>query len=605
VHFTMANVSHLIHNLALAHPSAIALSSGDAQMSYLQLDSAANQLAGHLRAMGVAAGSVVPILLDRSFEQITAALAVMRAGGTYLPMDTAWPDQRIRAILKDSEADVFVAPFDLAGRLESGLRGVCPTRDAAAIATAAAIEVTELPQDSLAYLIYTSGSTGTPKGVEITHGNLMNLIAWHVEAYSVTAQDRASHIAGLGFDAAVWEIWPYLATGACVQLPGPMDELIRSSPSHLLRWLHDGHITHSFVPTALAEPLIQSEWPETTLLRFLLTGADTLRKGPRTGLPFVVVNNYGPTECTVVSTFGVVEVGGPTPPPIGRAIRGGTVYVLDEQQKPVVRGEIGELYVGGASVGRGYRNLPQQTAAAFLEDPFSAEAGARMYRTGDMVAELADGQLAFHGRRDRQEKIRGQRMELDEINAVLGSCAGVMFSSVGTRTDALGEKQLVAYVLPDEHAVPSSRALQEHLSQYLSAAMIPAVFVRLRTMPLNTSGKLDLSLLPEATDENALGDVNEQPAREPTTELEAAVLATVHGLLGSESVGIDDDFFLSGGHSLLGAQLVTRIRSNYGVDLTLRDLFEAPTPALLAEKVEGLILAQIEQMSDAEAEAAL
>jgi hypothetical protein len=292
------------------------------------------------------------------------------------------------------------------------------------------------------------------------------------------------------------------------------------------------------------------------------------------------------------------------PPPIGRAIKGATAYILDENRRPVQRGEIGELYVGGASVGRGYRNLPQQTAATFLADPFSAELGARMYRTGDMVAELPDGQLAFHGRRDTQEKIRGQRMELDEINAVLSQCAGVLFSTVGTRVDPNGDKYLVAYVLPDESAVPSSRALQEYLSQHLSAAMIPAVFVRLKAMPLNTSGKLDLTQLPEPCAENELGEVKSSPERE-ATELEAAVLATVHGLLGSDAVGLDDDFFLSGGHSLLGAQLVTRIRSNYGIALTLRDLFEAPTAALLAAKVEDLILAQISEMSDAEAEAAL
>jgi enterobactin synthetase component F len=217
---------------------------------------------------------------------------------------------------------------------------------------------------------------------------------------------------------------------------------------------------------------------------------------------------------------------------------------------------------------------------------------------------LPDGQLAFHGRRDTQEKIRGQRMELDEINAVLSQCNGVLFSSVGTSKDAAGEKQLVAYVLPDDFAIPSARALQEHLSKFLSSAMVPAIFVRLKAMPLNTSGKLDLSLLPAPTEHNALCDRDDTPSREPASELEEAVLATVHGLLGGTSCGLDDDFFLSGGHSLLGAQLVTRIRTNYGVELTLRDLFEAPTAALLAQKVEELILAQIERMSDAEAEAA-
>jgi amino acid adenylation domain-containing protein len=600
----MSNISQSIHQIAARRSHAIALSSGPLQLTYAELDEAASRLAGHLKQLGVTAGAVVPLLMERSFDQIVAALAVMRTGAAYLPMDTAWPDQRIRAILKDSGAEVFIAPYDLAGRLETGLRSLCLTRDADAITKADPCEASALPQESLAYLIYTSGSTGTPKGVEITHGNLMNLVAWHRETFRVTEEDRASHIAGLGFDAAVWEIWPYLAAGATIQLPGPMDELIRSSTAHLLRWLHDGHITHSFVPTALAEPLIQTEWPETTLLRTLLTGGDALRKSPLAGLPFRVFNNYGPTECTVVSTFCEIAPDGPTPPPIGRAIAGAFTYVLGDDCQPVAQGEIGELYVGGASVGRGYRNLPQRTASAFLPDPFNPNTGARMYRTGDMVRELSDGRLTFHGRRDTQEKIRGQRMELDEINAILGQCAGVLFSSVRTRVDAAGDKYLVAYVLPDEAIVPSSRSLQEYLSQHLSSAMIPAVFVRLKVMPLSTSGKLDLRQLPEPSADNELGEGHESVERD-ATELEAAVLAVVHGLLGSDAVGLDDDFFLSGGHSLLGAQLVTRIRANYGIPLTLRDLFEAPTAALLAAKVENLILAQIAEMSDAEAEAAL
>jgi len=602
----MSNISRCVALVASLTPDAVALSSGDAHLSYRELNEAASRLAGYLKVTGVGPESVVPILLDRSFDQIVAALAVMRAGAAYLPVDTSWPDQRIATILKDSLAKVCVAPHDVALHIGGDRRSVCPVADAMLIAQAQPVPGdAELPSSSLAYVIYTSGSTGTPKGVEITHGNLMNLIEWHVEAFSVTAADRASHIAGLGFDAAVWEIWPYLAAGATIQLPGPMDDLIRSSPAHLQRWLHDGHITHAFVPTALAEPLIQSAWPDTTFLRYLLTGGDALRKSPIPGLPFVVLNNYGPTECTVVATSGLIKPGEEAAPPIGRAIRNVCTYVLDEQHQFVARGEVGELYIGGAGVGRGYRNLPEQTAAAFLHDPFSAEPGARMYRTGDMVAELPDGQLAFHGRRDNQEKIRGQRIELDEINAVLSRCAGVLFSCVSTRIDpTTGEKQLVAYVLPEESALLTPRVLQDQLAERLSAAMVPAIFVRLKTMPLNASGKVDLALLPQPCEENALRQEEETAPRE-ATELEAAVLATVRALLNNDSVSLDDDFFLSGGHSLLGAQMVSRIRADYGVDLTLRDLFEAPTAALLAETVESLIVAQIENMTDAEAEAAL
>ena len=601
----MTDLSVSIACHAASHPDRVALSSGEARLTTGELDQSANRLAGYLHAHGVRPGDTVPLLLERSFDQIVAALAVIRAGAAFLPMDTAWPDERVRTILEDSGATLIVTRAGTAERLAIGLPVVCPDRDASLIAAQQPIASEASEPDALAYVIYTSGSTGRPKGVEITHANLSNLIEWHNEAFQVGPQSRAGHIAGLGFDAAIWEVWPYLAAGAAVQLPGPMDELIRSSPAHLLRWIHDGHLTHCFVPTALAEPLIQSEWPDTTFLRYLLTGGDALRNAPAPGLPFFVVNNYGPTECTVVSTSCVLEPGGPVPPPIGRAIRNACTYVLDEQARPVNPGQIGELYVGGANVGRGYRNLPDQTAAAFLHDPFSLEPGARMYRTGDLVAELADGRLAFHGRRDSQEKIRGQRMELDEIRAVLERCDGVVFSTIGTQLNHLGEKELVAWVLPGEHAALSPRALQEHLAKYLSSAMIPHVFVQLRTLPLNTSGKLDLTLLPAATAETLLAEPEPAAEREPASELDSALLGIVHQLLGSETVGRDDDFFLSGGHSLLGAQLVTRIRSAYGVDLTLRDLFESPTVSQLALRVESLILAQLDQMSDEEAEAAL
>ncbi len=599
------NVSALIAGHAAAAPHATALLCGAARLSYAELDAAANRLAGHLLLRGVGAGDTVPLLLERSFAQIIGALGVMRAGAAFLPMDTAWPDERVRAILEDSGASVYLAADVDAARLASRLTNVCPAREAAAIAASVPAASSALDPDALAYVIYTSGSTGKPKGVEITHGNLMNLLEWHVGEFHVDASSRAGHIAGLGFDAAVWEVWPYLAAGATVQLPGPVDDLIRSSPADLLRWIHDGHLTHCFVPTALAEPLIQAEWPDRTLLRYLLTGGDALRRSPAHGLPFIVVNNYGPTECTVVSTFCLLEPGGPVPPPIGRAIHNARAYVLDENGAQVAEGTVGELYVGGASVGRGYRNLPEQTAAAFLPDPFSSEPKGRMYRTGDLVSTLPDGRLAFHGRRDTQQKIRGQRMELDEISAVLERCEGVAFSLVGTHLDRNGEKQLIAYVLPAEFASPGPRFLQEELGRFLPAAMIPHTFVRLRTLPLNTSGKLDLAQLPAPAEENLLKECEPAIERKATSALETAVLEIVHQLLGTDKVGAEDDFFLSGGHSLLGAQLVTRIRSAYGVELTLRDLFESPTAAQLAMRVETLILLQLEQMSDEEAEAAL
>jgi amino acid adenylation domain-containing protein len=589
-----ATVTHLVTQIAEANPERIALRAAGRELSYGELNTRADKLAAHLRYLGIGPDVAVGICLDRSFEQVIAAFAVLKAGGAYLPLDPTWPAQRHRALVQDAQAPVVITLAAMVNRFaDDGRSIIALDRDADTLARPEGCVEPKISRENLAYVIYTSGSTGEPKGVEITHGNLLNLVFWHRHAFEVSADDRASHLAGLGFDASIWEIWPYLTAGATVAL---VDEAARSAPGLLQKWLIDEKINVAFVPTALAEPMIAMDWPSDTVLRFLLTGADTLHNYARPELPFTVVNNYGPTECAVVATSGKVapSTASGMLPPIGRPIAHTQIHLLDENGEPVEPGETGEIYIGGTSVGRGYRNRPDLTAQRFVPDRFRQVEGARLYRTGDLGYQLPDGQIAFRGRIDNQEKIRGHRVEPDEITIVLNRHPLVASSAVVARTGA-SEKYLAAYVVPAAAGEPSAENLREFLAGSLPEYMIPASFVKLSTLPLTTSGKLDKKALPEPSPENALGQAGYAA---PQTPAEQALAEIVTNVLKIDRVGRDDNFFLMGGHSLLGTQLVMRARETFGIDLTLRHLFEAQTVGKLAATIEKLVIEKLEAMSD-------
>jgi amino acid adenylation domain-containing protein len=581
-------------------PLSIALSQGNRQLSFEEFDSNANQFADYLSGLGVGSGKTVAICLERSIEWIVAALGIMRAGAAYVPLDAAWPDERLRFAVSNSGASALVARATLLERLRVSAIGIDPWRDAAAIAAAPAVTHQPIQPESLAYVIYTSGSTGVPKGVEITHANLAHLIKWHQEAFRVTRNDRASHLAGLGFDAAVWETWSNLAAGATLCI---VDDDVRTSPELIQQWMVREGVTIGFVPTVHAGPLMAMEWPSSTALRLLLTGGDALHHGPSIQLPFDVINNYGPTEGTVVATSGWLKPGTPGTPHIGHAIAGATIYLLDENLKQVPDGSVGEIFVGGAGMGRGYRNLPEATERSFVPDPFAETPDARMYRTGDRGVRRPDGEIDFRGRLDRQAKIRGQRVELDEIGSILNHHPSVVFAAAVIHTPEGGENQLLAYVLPkDDVSVPTANELQDHLLLSLPEYMIPSIFVRLHAIPISANGKIDLSKLPSPTDADVL---ERTAAREPVSPIEEQMLTIVRALLGNKAISAEDNIFLAGGHSLLGMQLVIRLRNAFGVDVTLRQLFEAPTAARLATLVENILIESVSSMSDDEAKALL
>ena len=596
----MASLPELFSASCDRFPDRVALRHGTSVITYKALQQRVDELAVNLKERGAHQSSAVAICLPRSFDWVITALAAMQLGAAYVPIDLTWPEQRKKHVLTDSGATILATRSERSETtinncvcLDPATASISKAVRHAAASPAAASAI--LPNDSVAYVLYTSGSTGVPKGVEISHSNLAHLIDWHREVFSVTELDRGTHLAALGFDAAGWELWPYLAAGASVTLA---DDATRSSPDLLQQWILAESVTLAFVPTSLATVLVRMEWPREVALRFLLTGGDTLLTRPRADLPFTLVNNYGLTECTVVSTSGVVTAEEHAAPALGRAIKGTTVYVLGEDGAPVPNGMAGEIYIGGAGVGRGYRNLPELTSQKFLPDTFSALPNARMYRTGDQGLILPDGQLAFCGRRDGQIKVRGQRLELDEVACVLNQHSAVGFAAVVESRNPVAEQELIAYVLPVAGSSPTSFELQRYLASWLPKYMVPTQFVRLTAVPLTTNGKLDRAALEQPTRFNSLAA---EDGAEDLTPVAHQLLEIVRKLLGTEDATAKDDFFLIGGHSLLGTQLVLRVRAAFGVDLTLRDLFEAATVEQLALRVEALLIADLEAMSEEDA----
>ena len=583
-----SGVSGMVSRQAAITPQAGAVVAAGAVLTYAELEARSNRLARYLISAGVARGSVVALYLKRSANFVLAALAVMKAGAAYLPVDPESPASRIAFTLEDAGVTTVVTASELCDRVPAGAwRVVDLERESALIGEQApsAPDVEVQPED-LAYVIYTSGSTGQPKGVEIPHSSLVNLIAWHRNAFHVTAEDRASFLAALGFDAAVWELWPYLSTGATVFVP---EDGIRNDARALRNWLLEEKITISFAVTAMAESLLALDWPAHTPLRYLLTGADVLRRRPSANLPFALVNNYGPTEYTVVATSGIVEPGAGVPS-IGRAIDNTTAYVLDEAMREVPQGEAGELFLGGAGLARGYRNRPELTAERFVQNPFAtSKKDKRLYRTGDLVRVLATGDLEFLGRVDEQVKIRGFRIEPNEIVSALDACVGVRASAVIVREE-FGEKRLVGYVVPAEDAALSAPMLRDQMAKILPEYMVPTSFVAVEKIPATANGKVDRAALPAPSNANLL---REECYVAPRTMVEERLAGLIAPLLRVDRVGVNDNFFLLGGHSLLGTQLITRIGESFGVNLPLLSLFDHPTLAGMAAEVEQLILEKI------------
>ncbi|MFF9572319.1 amino acid adenylation domain-containing protein [Streptomyces sp. NPDC014685] len=572
---TLLPVHQQVAARAAARPDAPAVTSARGALSYRELDERANRLAHHLAALGVRPESRVAVHLQRSTESVVVQLAVLKAAGAYLPVDPAQPPARIAHVLADAAPAVLITRGPGEVPAPPGATHLDLIRDAAAVAArpATAPPVPVLP-DNLAYVIHTSGSTGTPKGVMVPHRALANLVAWHVHRYGLGPGEHTAHVAALGFDAAVWEVWPALASGALLHLP---DEEDRSRPERLLAWLAAEGITVTFLPTPVAQEVLRLP-PAPSRLRAILTGGDTLTAAPPPGTPYELVNHYGPTEATVVTTAATVPAGAPGVPPIGRPIAEVRVQLLDEDARPVADGARGELYVGGAGVARGYLNRPGLTAERFLPDP-SGPPGSRVYRTGDLAARRPDGALSFHGRSDEQVQVRGFRVEPAEVTAVLSGHPGVTRAAVVARFGSL-----FGYVVPRPGEGPAlAEAVREHAAARLPAHMVPARVLLLDEIPLTVNGKIDHGALPDPLPPTP--DV----VVPPRDALEELIAETWYAVLElpERPAHVHDDFYALGGHSLLAGRLTVCLNDLFGVDLPLRTTFGAPTIAALAREVRA------------------
>ncbi|MEM7200893.1 MAG: amino acid adenylation domain-containing protein [Planctomycetota bacterium] len=576
-------VHELVAKRAETAPETLALAAeGGAQWSYAELDQFANRVANVLRDKGVGPSVLVGVLMERVPEMVGALLGVMKAGGAYVPLDPANPAERQALMIADAQMPVLLTQEHLATVLgETRVELLCLDRDRAMFEAAPATappggrEPGAAGTDDLAYVIFTSGSTGRPKGVEIQHRALLNLIAWHCAEYHVTPADRATSLAGLAFDASVWEIWPYLTTGASLHLPR---EETRSAPSRLLAWLAEVGVTLSFAPTPLAEAMLAENMPEGLELRALLTGGDKLHAPPPAGLPFELVNHYGPTENAVVATFVRIAPGSRVPPPIGGPIRNVEVQVLDAHLQPCPIGIPGELCIGGASLARGYYGRSDLTAEKFIPHPFG---DGRLYRTGDSVRWQADGQLEFLGRIDQQVKIRGFRIELGEIEHALADHASVKECAVVAQQRG-SDRQLVGFVVPRPGAMLDVAALRDHLAAKLPEYMVPAAVAELAELPLTANGKVDRQTLAAR---DVQGSVSRTSSLPPRTPVERRVADVWREILGLEAVGREDNFFELGGHSLHVVQLRRKLQSAFGEDLSVSEVFQYPTVAALASRL--------------------
>ncbi len=573
-------VHRLVEAQARRAPGRLAVDDGVEALTYGELNARANRLAWRLRELGVGPEVPAAVCLERSAAFAVALLAVLKAGGAYLPIDPSYPAERLAYLLEDSGAPVLLTRRGLLDRLpaDAGARAVC--LEDSDSGKDPGDPVVPLAVESCAYVIYTSGSTGRPKGVQISHGSLSNLVRWVIlDLYDLTPADRAMQVVSPSFDVSVWEVWTALAAGASLHVP---DEETRISPARLAAWLVEREITTGFPPTPLGEALLEEPAMAATQLRNLGVGGDRLRRAPRPGMPFRLFNLYGPAECAVVSTWAVVPesaLPGSASPAIGRPVPGARTYLLGPHGEPVPMGAPGELCVGGLGVGRGYLRRPALTAERFIPDPFSGEPGARLYRTGDLARFRPNGCLDCLGRIDRQVKIRGVRIELGEVEAALAAHPDVREAVVEARPFGAGGPALVAWVVPRDGGTLDGRELAESLRRVLPETLVPAAFLTLPALPLTPNGKLDRRALPDPSREAGDGEA-------PRTAAEERLAAIWSSLLGVERIGRRDSFFDLGGHSLLAARLTARLQEEMGVEVSLAQVFASATLAELAALLE-------------------
>jgi amino acid adenylation domain-containing protein len=586
---------HLVEAQAARTPHEPAVAFEGARLTYAGLERRAGRLAVRLRALGAGPDMPVGLFAERSADLIVALLGILKSGAAYVPMDPAYPSERLAFMVRDAGMRLVVTQASLAGKLPSGVRCVALEeldQDPAEFSAA------DVRPEHLAYVIYTSGSTGRPKGVAIEHRNIVNYVNGVLERLRLEPGMHYATVSTIAADLGNTVVFPALASGGCLHV---LSRARAENQALLSEYFARERIdVLKIVPSHLAA-LQSGAHPERVMpARRLILGGEASRlewveRLRRLAPQCEIFNHYGPTETTVgVLTYAVHGLLPDTPSktlPLGKPLPGASAHVVDESGRPVPPGDKGELWIGGAGVARGYLNRPELTGEKFVPDPCGAQPGARLYRTGDLARALPDGSLEFCGRIDHQVKLHGYRVELGEIEAALLGHGAVREAAVLAREDAAGGKQLVAYVAGDA-AQPalfaealSPAGLREYLKERLPPYMVPGAFVLLERLPLSANGKVDRQALGAAPVESAA------PRRAfvaPRTQTEKTLASIWSALLEQDEIGIHDDLFDLGAHSLMAMRALTRMREAFGVDLALRNLFERPTVAALAELADAL-----------------
>ncbi|MBE9089427.1 amino acid adenylation domain-containing protein [Microcystis aeruginosa LEGE 11464] len=583
-------------------PDAIAVVCSDQQLTYTELNKRANQLAHYLRSLGVEADCLVGLCVERSFAMIIGILGILKAGGAYLPLDPEYPTERLSFMVKDAQISVLLSQEKLVEKLpEYQATRVCLDKDWPTIAKFSRDNLNiKLQPHNLGYVIYTSGSTGQPKGVMMGQLALGNLILWQLQNTTVANEAKTLQFAPISFDVSFQEIFSTLSAGGRLVL---IPEELRRDTSALLDFLEKQAIERLFLPFValqqLAEVSVSRQfWVGS--LREVITAGEQLQITPAIAAWFrslencTLHNHYGPSESHVVTSFTLTNPveNWPILPPIGRAIANTQIYLLDSYLQPVPIGVPGELYIGGIALAEGYLNRPELTAERFIPNPFDppltpldkgGEQPSKLYKTGDLARFLNDGNIEYLGRIDNQVKVRGFRIELGEIEAVLSQYSDVQTTAVIVREDTPGDKRLVAYVVLNPNSQATSGELRQFLTNQLPAYLVPNTFVILESLPLTPSGKCDRRSLP-VPEPQELSDHYIAP-KSPTEEILAQIWAQV---LKVERVGREDNFFELGGHSLLATQVLSRINSAFGLDLSVQIMFESPTIAGIAGYIQAV-----------------
>jgi amino acid adenylation domain-containing protein len=572
--FPRACIHELFEAQVERTPEAVAVIFDRQHLSYRELNQRANQLAHHLRSMGVGPETLVAICVERSLDMAVGLLGILKAGAAYVPLDPAYPAGRLALMLDDAEPAVVLTQEALRQRLPD--RGARVLRLDADWSVIAANSISNLEQtaspENLAYVIYTSGSTGKPKGAQIEHRSVVNFLTSMQRSPGLEPDDVLVAVTSLSFDIAGLEMYLPLITGARLVIAR---REVSYDGFQLMALLRESGATVMQATPATWRLLVEAGWDGTPGVK-IMCGGEPLP--PELGRELVargksVWNLYGPTETTIWSSVYRVKSVNGSMPPIGRPIANTEFYILDHQGQPVPLGVKGELYIGGEGVARGYLQRPELTAERFIPDPFSARRGARLYRTGDVARYRPDGNIELFGRFDHQVKIRGYRIEPAEVEAVLGQHPAVRDVVVVAREDEPGSKALVAYYVPSYEAAPFPSELRDFLCEKVPPYMIPSAFVELKAIPRLPNGKVDRKALPAPEKQASAGTPQFVPPRDA---VEARLKKIWEGVLGT-SVGVQLDFFDLGGHSLLAARLLARLEKEFGKKLSLASLFEAPT----------------------------